>query len=180
MRAGPAHCRDGFDEKGQPMRIEWNIEKKRGNLRPSLTYSVTLEEYEKALALPPVSIVSTVPKPEEERQDYCYPCQYERSLTPKAEPREYHTLEVPSHKGHTWVRSLRLPWRQDNEYPEVEASFLLLREAFERELAAAHASLPISLDKNLESSRPARAAIAPTVLAERFLRIAEKSAARAE
>ena len=162
------------------MRIEWNIEKKRGNLRPSLTYSVSLEDHEKALALPPVSVMSTIPKPEEERQDYCYPGQYERSGKPDSERGEYHTLEVPSHRGHSWVRSLRLPWRRDNDYPEVEASFLILREAFERELAAAHSSLPLRLDNSLETSRPARAAIAPAVLAERFLRIAKKSAARAE
>ncbi len=41
------------------MHIEWKITKKRGYMRPILQYSVRLEEHEKALALPIVSIVST-------------------------------------------------------------------------------------------------------------------------
>lgn len=159
------------------MRIEWKIEKKRGNLRPELRYSVTLEEHEKALALPPVSIISSIPRPEEDRQDYCYPGQYERAENPDSGRAEYHVLEIPSHKGHSWVRSLRLPWRRNNEYPEVEDAFRLLRSAFEKELAAAYASQPISSSHDLRTSESAKRNIAPGVLAERFLNLAAKGAA---
>ncbi|MDD4701991.1 MAG: hypothetical protein PHI96_07180 [Desulfovibrio sp.] len=61
------------------MQIEWKIAKKRGNLRPVLSYSVHLEDHEKALALPVVCIVSSIPKPDEDRQDYCYPGLLERA-----------------------------------------------------------------------------------------------------
>ena len=81
------------------MHIEWKITKKRGYLRPILQYSVRLEEHEKALALPIVSIVSTIPQPEEERQDYCYPGLFERAQG--YTPTRFHTLEAPSHKGHS-------------------------------------------------------------------------------
>ena len=158
------------------MHIEWKIEKKRGNLRPDLRYSVRLEEHEKALALPPVSIISTIPKPEEERQDYCYPGQYERAEKQNNSNEEYHILEVPSHKGHSWMRSLRLPWRENNEYPEVEASFHLLRSVFETELHSAYESKPIADSYNLQTSNAAKRNIAPGVLAERFLHLVNKGA----
>ena len=159
---------------GPSMRIEWKIEKKRGNLRPELRYSVNLEDHEKALALPPVRITSTIPKPEEHHQDYCYPEQFERDGQSAPESNSFHVLESPSHKGHSWMQSLRLPWREDCEYPEVEESFLLLREAFEKELTAAYGSAPMDVTKELLSSSAARKNIAPGILAERFLNIVHK------
>lgn len=154
------------------MRIEWNILKKRGNLRPVLTYSVSLEEHEKALAMHPVAIVSSLPVPEEARQEYCYPGQWERSN--KGEPGERYTLEVPSHKGHAWKQTLRLPWRENNRYPEAEASFQQLREAFEQELAKAYQSQPMQVEGSLGLSDAAKAGLAPAVLAERFLQATRK------
>ena len=161
------------------MRIDWKIEKKRGNLRPVLRYSVQLEEHEKALALPPVSVLSTIPVPEEESQEYCWPGQFERAALQTAQPRACHMLEIPSHRGHAWTRNLRLPWRGDNDYPEVEASFLLLRRAFEKELTAAGDSLPMETCRSLCCSLEAKAAIAPAIVAERFLKLAAKSASKA-
>ena len=156
------------------MWIEWKITKQRGNLRPVLRYTVRLEDHEKALALPPVSIVSTIPKPEEERQEHCYPGLFER-----AEPPAFsgvYSLEAPSHKGQSWMYSLRLPWREDNAYPEVEASFLLLREALEKELEAACRSVPLELSGSMRTSGRAKAAMAPGIAAERFLKLAESGA----
>ncbi|MDL2316456.1 hypothetical protein LJC59_05180 [Desulfovibrio sp. OttesenSCG-928-A18] len=162
------------------MRIEWTIEKKRGNLRPMLRYSVTLEEHEKALALPGISVLSCIPEVEEERQEYCYPGQYERTkIATTGIERQRRYLEIPSHVGHSWTHSLRLPWRKDNDYPEVETSFRLLREAFEKELAAAYASKPMRAEGSLETSAPAKANIAPGILGERFLRSAAQSALKA-
>ena len=45
------------------MHIEWNITKRRGNIRPILHYTVTLEEHERELALPFIRVVSTIPEP---------------------------------------------------------------------------------------------------------------------
>lgn len=160
------------------MRIDWIIEKKRGNLRPVLQYTVSLDDHEKELALPPVIITSCIPRPQEHWQEYCYPDHFERSGESSATP-DFHALEIPSHKGHSWVQHLRLPWRQDNTYPEVEESFKLLRNAFENELARAYASLPVKIENSLTTTSAAKASIAPGILAERFLRLAEKTAQQA-
>lgn len=169
------------------MRMEWKIRKERGNLRPTLYYTVSLEDHEKKLGLPPVSILSSIPVPEEPHQDYCYPGLLERraldgaesnETNTIAESQEYYTLEAPSHKGHSWPRTLRLPWRENNDYPEVEASFLRLREACEKELAAAYASRPMEQEGALQTSASARQGVAPAVLAERLLRFADKKPVR--
>ncbi len=160
------------------MQIEWKITKKRGNMRPVLSYCVHLEDHEKALALPVVSIVSRIPKPEEDRQDYCYPGLLERAAN--YNPQNFHVLEAPSHKGHAWTRTLLLPWREDNSYPEVEASFELLRQAMEEVLRGAYNSEPMELAGSVRTSFGAKAKIAPGVLGEKFLRIAARAAAHRE
>ncbi len=159
------------------MHITWNITKQRGNLRPLLTYSVTLEEHEKALALPPLRVRSSIPEPEEAWREYCYPGELERAEGAAAT--SCYELETPSHKGRTWPQTLRLPWRADNAYPEVEASFLALRRAFEAVLAEACRSEPMKEQGALSSSEASRSFVAPGVLADRFLRMAGKSAERA-
>ncbi len=155
------------------MKVEWKILKKRGNLRPVLTYSVILEDFEKALALPPLRVRSSIPEPADSWQDYCYPNQHERAdgSTPKA----FYELETPSHRGKAWPQTLRLPWREDNSYPEVEESFGLLREAYERMLRETYASAPMNVESSLSSSNDVRAYVAPGVAAARFLRMAEKT-----
>ena len=112
------------------MRITWKIEKKRGNLRPVLTYAVTLEDFERELATPPLSITSLIPEPPESWQEHCWPGQHERAGQDTPDDRPCYQLSIPSHKGRHGSQSLRLPWRENNSYPEVEASFRLLREAF--------------------------------------------------
>ena len=116
------------------MHIEWNITKRRGNIRPVLHYTVTLEEHERELALPFIRVVSTIPEPPDSWQEFCYPGQHERAENP-ASGKTY-DLEIPSHKGRLWKQSLRLPWREENDYPEVEQSFKKLCDAFEAELKA--------------------------------------------
>jgi hypothetical protein len=66
---------------------------------------------------------------------------------------------------------LRLPWREGNEYPEVEESFKALRAAFEQTLAEAAASAPFRLCGSLECTEEHRKAIAPAFAAERLLRL---------
>ncbi len=151
------------------MRIEWSIEKKRGNLRPILRYHVTMERHEEHLALPMVRIVSTIPEPPSSWQAFCYPNQFERA---GIEPPGCHLLETPNHKRKKGGAELRLPWRENNAYPEVAESFAALRAAFEAELAAAHQSAPMCERGELVLRPAIREAIAPAVVAERLLRLA--------
>ena len=176
------------------MRITWKIEKKRGNLRPVLTYTVTLEDFERQLATPPLSITSLIPEPPESWQEHCWPGQHERAGQDDAGERPCYQLSIPSHKGRHGSQSLRLPWREDNSYPEVEASFRLLREAFASELERAGASRPMHEENSLElggtragASRPmheenslelggtALRSVAPAILGQRFLEAVGKA-----
>lgn len=155
------------------MIIEWKITKKRGYFRPVLQYSVRLEDHEKALALPIVSIVSGIPQPEEDRQDYCYPGLFERAAD--YTPTRFYTLEAPSHKGHSWTRALTLPWRAGNDYPEVEQSFQCLRDALEAEIEKADNSQPMNKNGSVQTSMAAKVMLAPNLLAERLLRLANSA-----
>ena len=152
------------------MDIAWKITKKRGNLRPVLTYSVMLEEYEKELALPPLRVRSSIPEPPDSWQDFCYPGQMERAEG--FEPAAFYDLESPSHRGKSWPQTLRLPWRSDNAYPEVEESFRQFRKAFEDMLRLAYASAPMEEERSLQSTGAIRVHVAPGVAAARFLRMA--------
>ncbi len=155
------------------MKIQWKIEKKRGNLRPVLKYSFSIESYERDLALPPVRICSSIAEPVNSWQEYCYPQTHERAE--QAQFGDFYNLEIVSHKGKNWTQSLRLPWREDNHYPEVEASFDMLREAFEAELRHADASEPMEEEHQLQISEHMQQSIAPSVFAEKFLHFAKKS-----
>lgn len=158
------------------MRIDWKITKKRGNIRPLLIYSVTLEDHEKALALPPLRVRSSIPEPEDAWQEYCYPGTLERAEG--AHPSSFYDLESPSHRGKSWPQTLRLPWRADNRYPEVRASFEKFREAFEQLVAGAYASEPMNEEEGLASTSASRELVAPGVVAGRFLAAAEKGESR--
>ncbi len=154
------------------MKIQWKIIKKLGNIRPTLSYSFVVEKFEKALALPPIIIESTIPEPLDSWQEHCYPNEHERAHDAKF--KGYYSLQLVSHKGNMWAQTIRLPWREDNTYPEVEESFQLLRSAFERELASANASAPMDEDAFLQLSDTATKDIAPAVLAEKFLNFAKR------
>ncbi len=154
------------------MKIEWTITKKRGNLRPILSYSFVIEKFEKELALPPILVESTIPEPLEPWQGHCYPNEFERSHEPHY--KGYYRLELVSHKGRAWKQEMRLPWRADNNYPEIEESFQLLRDAFEKELACANTSGPMQESASMHLSDLTTQNIAPSVLAEKFLRFAKQ------
>ena len=157
------------------MHIDWTISKRRGNIRPMLDYTVTLEDHERALALPFIRVASTIPEPPDSWQEFCYPGRLERGDAPDSG--KTYDLEIPSHKGRLWKQSLRLPWREGNDYPEVAESFGKLRDAFEAELKAAYASEPMDESDSLQTSFDARRFIAPGVLAERFLLLARNAKA---
>lgn len=151
------------------MRITWNIEKKRGNLRPVLTYQVVLEGFEKALALPMVRVESTIPEPPSSWQPHCYPHEFERA---GAAPAGRYQLSTPGHARGKHGLTIRLPWREDNLYPEVEESFELLREAFEQALNAAHESEPMDEHGEVAVSASMKRRLAPALLADRLLSLA--------
>lgn len=148
------------------MKLLWHIEKKRGNFRPVLTYRVELDDWERELATPALRIDSSIPEPVRSWQDHCYPGELERGDEP---PTSCYPLEIPPHKGRFGSTSLRLPWRADNRYPEVEASFEALREAYETALAAARASEPMNERGSLRLSGASLRAAAPAILAARLL-----------
>lgn len=155
------------------MKIDWTISKKKGNIRPILSYSFIVESFEKELALPPVRIQSTIAEPFDAWEEHCYPKYNERAETPVF--KGYYSLEIVSHKGHIWTQKIRLPWKEDNEYPEVEESFKILRTAFEKELARANASNAMEKSFSLQITDKASQCLAPHVLAERFLNFAKKA-----
>ncbi len=154
------------------MKIEWSITKERGNSRPVLSYSFSVDKFEKALALPPVIVKSTIPEPIDSWREYCYPNTDERLTTPVY--KDFYRLEIISHKGNLWTQKLRLPWRENNEYPEIDESFKMLRQAFEHELQSANASLPMNKKSYLQITDIANQNIAPSVLAEKFLNFAKR------
>lgn len=148
------------------MRIEWSIEKKRGNLRPKLTYEVTLDDYEKSLCLPMVRVQSDIPEPPESFVPHCWPDEHERgSWTPGV----FYQLSTPSYKTGYLSETLTLPWRPDNQYPEVEHGFADLRDAFEDMLKDSSDSAPLSMSGELETTMAAKRQIASAFLAERIL-----------
>jgi hypothetical protein len=147
------------------MRLEWTLTKKRGNLRPRLTYTAALDEFEKGLCLPMVRMESPIPKPPDAYEPHCWPGVNERA----GAAGEFHALQTPSHKTGTLTETLVLPWREDNRYPEVEEAFAALRRAFEAMLESAGASGPMDERGGLETTAAARRGMARAFLAERFL-----------
>ncbi|MBR3664607.1 MAG: hypothetical protein IKN64_08125 [Desulfovibrio sp.] len=154
------------------MQISWKITKKRGYVRPTLTYHIDLEAHEKALCLPAMRIASCIPEPIDSWQEHCWPGQFERADPPQVG--NPYSLDIPSHQGRHGEQSLRLPWREDNSYPEVEASFCALRKAFEEELARAYASQPMAEEQTLKASPAIKKHLAPGLVAERLLRSAQR------
>ncbi|MGE4293228.1 MAG: hypothetical protein AB7E32_13590 [Desulfovibrio sp.] len=149
------------------MRIEWCFEKKRGNLRPVLTYTATLDEYEIGLCLPMVRFESQLPVPPESYVPFCWPGSHERGSW---SPERFHILSTPSHKTGTLTERLTMPWREDNAYPEVEEGFQGLRAAFEEILRLSTQSEPIQQHGEMQTTTAARQCIAAAVLGERLLR----------
>ncbi len=154
------------------MQISWQINKKRGYRRPTLTYSIELEAHEKALCLPAMRIQSTITEPVDSWQEHCWPGQYERANPPLFGTS--YTIDIPSHEGRSWQQSLRLPWREDNTYPEVEETFRVVRTAYEKELMKAYASQPMEERRTLKATPTLAQHLAPGVLAERLLRFATR------
>jgi hypothetical protein len=154
------------------MIIEWKIEKRAGHLRPKLYYEIRLEPFETALAVPMVRITSTIPKPPDPGQHYVWPGTRECG---KEQVTEVYDLCTPSHKTARCREMVRLPMRPEGSYPEVEASFLLLRESFEKVLIDAYENSAFTTTGRLELTPETKRRIAPAAVADRFLKILEKA-----
>lgn len=149
------------------MRIQWNIEKKRGNFRPGLIYTLELEEYERQLAVEAVNVRSRIPRIDAPHEPYCLPDCYERGADWR--PQDYHWLTAPFFRDGRRTGFIRLPFRESNAYPEVERSFALLREAHEQVVQRAYSWNPISEAGSLDLTSQTRRAIAARVTADRLL-----------
>lgn len=149
------------------MKIDWQIQKKRGNFRPRLKYTITLESFEKELAIHAVWIESQIPVIPNSHLSYCMPGEHERSLSWK--PDRYHVFQVPYFKDGYMDGFIRLPFKESGEYPEVASSFEKLREEYEKKVRKAYAHPPLEQTGSLDISDDTRTRIASTVTANRLL-----------
>ena len=149
------------------MKIDWQIRKKRGNFRPRLSYELTLETFEKKLAIHAVQVESLIPVIPKSHLSYCMPGENERDAS--WTPDRFHTLQVPYFKEGVLAGFIRLPFRDANEYPEVEASFRKLRDEYEIKVRKAYASGPINQAGSLDISKRTQGQISAKVTADRLL-----------
>ena len=147
------------------MVIEWNINKKRGNFRPVLTYTITLENFEKELGLPQVIMESSIPEPPDSWSASCLPGKCERS----GEKCSNYRIYTPDHKKGVVEGKFILPWRDNSDYPEIQESFTKLRINFEMVLKEAYNSQPVDISGRLELSEETRKYIASGLVSQRFL-----------
>ncbi len=151
------------------MKINWKIKKKRGNFRPILTYTMTLESFEKSLAIQAVSVQSQIPEIPRPHENFCMPGENERH--PAWTPKRFHCLQVPYFKIGEASGFIRLPFSETGEYPEVEASFRDLRQAYEAQVSIAYGQAPFETVGDLDLTAETRAQVAARVTADRLLKI---------
>jgi hypothetical protein len=149
------------------MKINWQIKKKRGNFRPRLLYTITLESFEKKLAIHAVQIQSHIPMIPSSHLSYCLPGEHERS--PSWKPDRYHVFQVPYFKDGYTDGFIRLPFKDSGQYPEVVSSFKKLREAYEKKVQSVYAHPPLEQTGSLDISRETQSQIASRVTADRLL-----------
>jgi hypothetical protein len=135
-------------------------------MRPKLHYSIELERYEINLAVPMVTINSTIPKPPDAWQSHVYPGWNERR---DWVPNIFYELSTPSHKDERLKNVLTLPMRENPEYPEVESSFSLLRDAYETALMNAYQNAGFETRGELGMSPETKRIVAPAMVAEKLL-----------
>ena len=149
------------------MQIDWQIMKKRGNHRPRLIFTITLESFERDLAMDAVHVETRIPEIPAPHESFCLPGKHERH--PEWTPVRFHRLQVPWFKTGKISAFIRLPFRDTQTYPEVEAGFRALRAAFEAKVCEAYAQSPIDTRESLGISDGTRQAVAARVTANRIL-----------
>lgn len=154
------------------MTIRWTITKERGNLRPRLTVDMKLTDFERRLCVPVARVDDALPKPPDAGWRHCLPGENERA-SEDWRASDFHCLQTPHHREGACSDCFTLPWRADNHYPEVQAAFAALRERFEQEVREACDSAPMELHGEMETSSATKRQLAPTLAADRILRLAE-------
>lgn len=149
------------------MKVDWQIKKKRGNFRPRLIYTITLESFEKKLAIHAVQVESHIPMIPSSHLSYCLPGEHERN--PSWKPDRYHVFQVPYFKDGYTDGFIRLPFKDSGHYPEVVSSFKKLREAYEKKVISVYACPPLEQTGSLDISEDTRSQIASRVTADRLL-----------
>ncbi|MCG8565544.1 MAG: hypothetical protein MI747_10740, partial [Desulfobacterales bacterium] len=91
------------------MRIHWTIKKKRGNFRPTLTYTLKLETHEKALAVHAVTVQSQIPFIPRPHESHCLPGEHERA--DDWAPSDFRHLSVHHLRTGEIREFIRLPYR---------------------------------------------------------------------
>jgi len=148
------------------MKIEWTVQKKRGNHRPVLKYFIELESFEVDLAVPQVVIDAAIARPPSSWRSFCYPGEDERGDGTL----DWYRLMTPSHKMGKISDSLMLPWRgQSNDFVDVKAAFERLRNNFESVLKNTYESAPLDIVETLDLSEGIRKHIASGVASARIL-----------
>lgn len=148
------------------MRINWKIDKKRGNNRPSLTFTIVLEDFERELAVDSVNILTTLPKIENSNQAYCLPGCNERAAD--WQPLDFHWFTTPYFRDGRREGFIRLPFRESGEYPEVRESFDQLKTRYEELVTEAYRWSPLDKSGELDLSDSTRQAIAATLTARKL------------
>jgi len=148
------------------MRINWTIEKKRGNYRPLLHYTMVLEDFEQDLAVFAVNVQSSIPKVDKPGESFCLPDLHERGDL--WHPTDYHWLTAPYFKTGQRSDTIRLPFRESGEYPEVERSFKVLREKHELVVKDSYGCQPLKQHGELDLSDETKEAIAATLTRKRL------------
>ena len=151
------------------MKIKWSIEKQQGNFRPVLEYKITLEEFEKDLAMHTVRVTSRIPKIPESIQRFCLPDTMEREADWK--PKAFHVIYTPSFSRGELKNKLILPYQNDTEFAMVEDSFKLLRQAFETELQAARDSMSVFQRHEMCLTDETRQKMATDIAASKMLNL---------
>ncbi len=150
------------------MKINWRITKKQGNHRSSLNYHISLESFEKELAIHAVRIQSLIPELPNSHQSSCFPLENERH--PAWTPVAFHSISTPYFKNGEISGFIRLPFRSSGVYPEVKASFLLLRKKFEKIVQQAYGHASVDITDELDISQETRTLIATRVTAQKMLK----------
>ena len=154
------------------MIIQWELTKKRGNFRPEVQYTLTLEPFEQELGIEQIHVTTALPKPPESWQGYCYPGCLERRDLAANFSQESYVITTPSHKTVTTCGSVRLPWKEGSDYSEVREAFELVRTTFEAAVKAAFDSAPLEVAEELSMSLELKQHISSGVAAKKLLQVA--------
>lgn len=149
------------------VKITWSIDKKRGNYRPHLKYTITLEAYEKELAVHTVNILSTIPKITNSHENYCLHGCNEREKTWQAT--DFHRISSPYYRDGVVSGYIRLPFRENATYPEIAESFTLLQKEYEKIVQAAYGSLPLQETGEIDTSDETKRIIAAHIASRKML-----------